>query len=50
MVRVADGSIRIATVADAFAIGSVHVEAWGKPTSELSRIMCSQAFPWTGER
>ena len=28
MVRVADGSIRTAAVADASAIGSVHVEAW----------------------
>ena len=28
MVRVADGSIRTATAADASAIGSVHVEAW----------------------
>jgi len=28
MVRVADGSIRTATVADVSAIGSVHVEAW----------------------
>jgi ribosomal protein S18 acetylase RimI-like enzyme len=28
MVRLADGSIRTATVADAAAIGSVHVEAW----------------------
>jgi len=28
MVRVSDGSIRTATVADASAIGSIHVEAW----------------------